>query len=262
MARVKVSGKLTRVRARSGDGSIAIQAEEGSSASGGLGHFERRRFGHAAASRRLQRGTRRAHRRWRYSPERCRRCELWRHRQEHRQRPAGFGRAFAARADRRRLDHAAAFLALRPAARSVVLTFRERDAGVLGGIGDAGVDERVVPLAALAARAAVSRQRPAMPITGLMHDSVSSNGTPSAAPRRMTSAFSIARTARRSAGRAPGRATARAPSPPEFRRRVGKRIVRERAEHQPIDARGRAVHAGLASRTMLRPGRYTSSSGV
>ena len=75
---------------------------------------------------------------------------------------------------------------------------------------------------------------PAMPITGLMHDSVSSNGTPER--RAASNDLGLARSRAYGAStckivRQPQRQRARHRQP-EFRRRVGKRIVPERAEHE------------------------------
>ena len=113
--RVRVSGKLTALRARSGDGSIAVQALPGQLARHRLGHHERRRRRHPAASRRLQRQSRRAHGGRPHPPGRRQRHEFGRHQPEQRPRPAGCGRPFRARADRRRLDHPAAPAVVRTA---------------------------------------------------------------------------------------------------------------------------------------------------
>ena len=119
-------------------------------------------------------------------------------------------------------------------------------------------EKRVVTLAALAADAAMDSR------SGLMHDSVSCSGTPSCRPASDDLRLApIRRTARRS------RSGCARPKRERVRHRgakrggrVGERVVRERAEHEPIDAGGGAVHASLPNRTTLRPGRYTSSSGV
>ena len=81
-----------------------------------------------------------------------------------------------------------------------------------------------------------------------MQDSVSSNGTPSA--RAAADDLGLCwcpRKARRSAAAcARPSDSARAIARAELRRRVGKRVVRERADHEAIDAGRRAVDGRLA----------------
>ena len=122
------------------------------------------------------------------------------------------------------------------------------------------LDERIVPLAALAADPAMMRVGrvvdPAPHDHGFMHDIVSSSGTPSAAPRRTTSAFPsrVRRVDRRD--RAPSRAKAPAPAPT---RNSGvasgnglcASVPRTR---RPMPAAAQYTPA-LPSSTMFRPGR-------
>ena len=79
-----------------------------------------------------------------------------------------------------------------------------------------------------------------------MHDKVSSNGTPSATPRRIDVGLAQLRIGgvhvqgvRESQRQRPSHRRS------EFRRRIGKWVVTERAEHDAIDAGSGAVYASL-----------------
>ena len=106
---------------------------------------------------------------------------------------------------------------------------------------------RLPPQMHRAARGTCCRRRSARsPSCGFMHDSDSSSGTPSSAPSLITSSLCRAVSGVTIAMRAPEAERQRARHRvEEFRRRVRKRVVGERAQGEPGTPQTRAQHGGL-----------------